>query len=447
MAGLYEEFVADEVPSIPQPTEVAKPVEKVVKEDVQPVNAAPSEATTSESLDKKSTEEIVTKSEDDKAALPAKPEVSLIFVGGIAWATTEAGLKMYFETFGEVKHIDFKRGFAFVHFASSEAVLACTVPGVEHLIDGRVVEVKVSEPHLASKSSNQHYNKNFASAMTAGGNDHPHSVGNSNSSDPNEVSSVANPAKDGAAFQNPEGMTQAQLDELHSSDAPGMNVGRKVFVGGLSQEVREAELRQLMQHHGNIEDVVVMMDKYTKRSRGFGFVTFTTRAEAETASRNRRQILGGKSCEVKLYEPGAKGHFYHARAAAVGPPGVAPYEQLQQQPPQYQQPNDWNRHRPFNNNYRAPQGNRQDAYYGGGGGSAPYYQGGNPAGRYGGYQQPWQQQYDYSQQQGWYGGAGAGPAYGQQPPFRSNPNGQPPPRSYPNARPPYHSQGDSKYNN
>jgi len=46
----------------------------------------------------------------------------------------------------------------------------------------------------------------------------------------------------------------------------------KVFVGGLPNEVRN--LKQYFEGHGEVVDHIVMIDRASKRSRGFGFVTF-----------------------------------------------------------------------------------------------------------------------------------------------------------------------------
>ena len=45
-------------------------------------------------------------------------------------------------------------------------------------------------------------------------------------------------------------------------------------MGGLPQSVRGPELREYFSKFGEIVTSVVMMDKSTGRSRGFGFVTF-----------------------------------------------------------------------------------------------------------------------------------------------------------------------------
>lgn len=238
----------------------------------------------------------------------ASPAQSTIFVGGIAWETTDAGLKMYFEEFGTVKNIDLKRGFAFVHFDESEAVSKCMEQGREHWIDGKRVEVKVSE----SKS-------NLLNGGAAVDHNQPtmnHPPPAFHHSPPQFQSNPSSQPYGGGFNDGGEGMGG------QPRDAPGMNVGRKVFVGGLSQEVRQVDLKEMMQHHGIIEDVVVMMDRYTKRSRGFGFVTFSTQEEAQNACRERRQDLGGKMCEVKLYQPGEKTSNFgqQGRPGGYGPP-------------------------------------------------------------------------------------------------------------------------------
>eukprot|EP00009_Paramoeba_aestuarina_P001224 CAMPEP_0201507164 /NCGR_PEP_ID=MMETSP0161_2-20130828/910_1 /ASSEMBLY_ACC=CAM_ASM_000251 /TAXON_ID=180227 /ORGANISM="Neoparamoeba aestuarina, Strain SoJaBio B1-5/56/2" /LENGTH=401 /DNA_ID=CAMNT_0047901457 /DNA_START=35 /DNA_END=1240 /DNA_ORIENTATION=- len=56
-----------------------------------------------------------------------------------------------------------------------------------------------------------------------------------------------------------------------------------IFVGDLSGEVTDQVLRKAFAPHGEITDARVMMDAITGRSRGFGFVSYRTRGEAEQA--------------------------------------------------------------------------------------------------------------------------------------------------------------------
>lgn len=52
----------------------------------------------------------------------------------------------------------------------------------------------------------------------------------------------------------------------------------------------------------HVQDVVVMVDRATNRSRGFGFVTFETEEAVEAVMRNKCEMMG-KWVEVKRAEP------------------------------------------------------------------------------------------------------------------------------------------------
>jgi RNA recognition motif-containing protein len=60
-------------------------------------------------------------------------------------------------------------------------------------------------------------------------------------------------------------------------------MGRNIFVGNLSFSIGEAELRQLFEQKGAVENVTVMRDTDTGRSRGFGFVEMATEEAAQKA--------------------------------------------------------------------------------------------------------------------------------------------------------------------
>ncbi|CAN6701164.1 unnamed protein product [Malus baccata var. baccata] len=75
-----------------------------------------------------------------------------LFVGGVSWETTEENFSNYFSKYGEIvdsvimidKHTGKPRGFGFVTF--SDPMVIDSVLEVEHVIDGRVVEVKRTVP-------------------------------------------------------------------------------------------------------------------------------------------------------------------------------------------------------------------------------------------------------------------------------------------------------------
>ncbi len=57
----------------------------------------------------------------------------------------------------------------------------------------------------------------------------------------------------------------------------------KIYVGNLSYEVTEEDLRQEFVAFGEITSVSVITDKYSGRPKGFGFVEMESKAEAEAA--------------------------------------------------------------------------------------------------------------------------------------------------------------------
>jgi len=56
-----------------------------------------------------------------------------------------------------------------------------------------------------------------------------------------------------------------------------------VFVGGLSWDATDDDLKQLFGECGTVSDGVILQDRETGRSRGFGFVTFASDDEAKAA--------------------------------------------------------------------------------------------------------------------------------------------------------------------
>ena len=57
----------------------------------------------------------------------------------------------------------------------------------------------------------------------------------------------------------------------------------KLFVGNLSFQATEEDLRELFQQAGNVETVRIITDQFTGRPRGFGFVEMATKEEATKA--------------------------------------------------------------------------------------------------------------------------------------------------------------------
>ncbi|MCE5325806.1 MAG: RNA-binding protein [Planctomycetaceae bacterium] len=60
-------------------------------------------------------------------------------------------------------------------------------------------------------------------------------------------------------------------------------MGKKLYVGNLSYNVNDADLSQLFAQHGTVESAVVIMDKMSGQSKGFGFVEMGSDSEAQAA--------------------------------------------------------------------------------------------------------------------------------------------------------------------
>ncbi|KAL5211762.1 hypothetical protein ABZP36_022609 [Zizania latifolia] len=183
-----------------------------------------------------------------------------IFVGGVAWETTEESFSKHFEKYGAItdsvimkdKHTKMPRGFGFVTFSDPSVI--DKVLEDEHVIDGRTVEVKRTVPR----------------------------------------------------------------EEMSSKDGPKT---RKIFVGGLPSSLAEDELRDHFSSYGKIVEHQIMVDHSTGRSRGFGFVTFESEDSVERViSEGRMRDLGGKQVEIKKAEPKKHGsdHSSNGRSSHGG---------------------------------------------------------------------------------------------------------------------------------
>jgi len=64
----------------------------------------------------------------------------------------------------------------------------------------------------------------------------------------------------------------------------------KLFIGGLAWHTTDETLRQGFEKYGNVEEAVVVKDRDTNRSRGFGFVRFATREEADAAKAEMNNV-------------------------------------------------------------------------------------------------------------------------------------------------------------
>ncbi|XP_047336935.1 heterogeneous nuclear ribonucleoprotein 1-like [Impatiens glandulifera] len=172
-----------------------------------------------------------------------------LFVGGIAWDTTEDKLKEHFEKYGQVREAVIMRdqitkrprGFGFVVFDDPSNLDAAIQE--KHSINGRTVEAKRALSREEQRTSQNPVRSNVGGA--------------------------------------------------------GNYRTKKIFVGGLPTALTEEEFRQYFETYGKVTDVVIMYDPNTKRPRGFGFITFDSESMVERVLHKSFHELNNKMVEVK----------------------------------------------------------------------------------------------------------------------------------------------------
>jgi RNA recognition motif-containing protein len=78
----------------------------------------------------------------------------------------------------------------------------------------------------------------------------------------------------------------------------------KIYVGNLSFDSNESDLKGLFATYGEVESAKVIVDQFTNRSRGFGFIEMTNREEGLKAIQALdSKELGGRSLKVNEARP------------------------------------------------------------------------------------------------------------------------------------------------
>lgn len=79
---------------------------------------------------------------------------------------------------------------------------------------------------------------------------------------------------------------------------------KKLFVGGISWDTTEASLTDFFSKAGKVISATIIMDRYTGKSKGFGFVEMSTEEEAEKAKNELNgQNLDGRTIAVSEARP------------------------------------------------------------------------------------------------------------------------------------------------
>ena len=82
----------------------------------------------------------------------------------------------------------------------------------------------------------------------------------------------------------------------------------KLYVGNMSFDTNESDVRKAFEAHGQVDSVTIIMDRDTGRPKGFGFVEMSNEAEAKKAieSLNGKDFMG-RTINVNEARPRADG--------------------------------------------------------------------------------------------------------------------------------------------
>uniref|UniRef100_J3MIA6 RRM domain-containing protein n=1 Tax=Oryza brachyantha TaxID=4533 RepID=J3MIA6_ORYBR len=218
----------------------------------------------------------------------------------------EAELRGHFSQFGAVRSVIVMRdketgqgrGFGFVEFEEEDAA-GNALGEPRHLICGRLVDVK----RARARPQRNH----------------------------DEQPSQHQPLE--------QGQEQGHQPEPGSGTEDGsdnMNyASKKVFIGGLRDNITEEEFRTYFETFGNVTDVVVIYDSMTNRSRGFGFVTFGSEEAVRKVMEQSFHDLKGTRVEAKIAIPKDASYYRNGRGRGsrnFGGRGHAGYDGASYQP-------------------------------------------------------------------------------------------------------------------
>ena len=201
-----------------------------------------------------------------------------LFVGGLEPTVNDAMFRDYFAQFGGVadakvmvfRETGYGRGFGFVTFVDKESLDKCVNHPDGHSLAGKWVDLKPADPPVPREQ----HQANVAAAAVGG-------VG----------VGVGVGRGIGGAGRSGYGGPGSSLMKP--------NPALKLFIGGLHPDCDEASLREYWEQFGVVAAVIVMMDRQTGRSRGFGFATMGDQESFDKVIRHGSHEINGRWMEVK----------------------------------------------------------------------------------------------------------------------------------------------------
>ncbi|KAG5184168.1 hypothetical protein JKP88DRAFT_163534 [Tribonema minus] len=208
-----------------------------------------------------------------------------LYVGNLGYDTRSDTLHAAFAPFGNIQEASVasdretgqSRGFGFVTYSSPMEAQAAmdNLNGTE--LDGRTIRVNLSQPRYGGSSGG--YGGSSGGAGGYGGSSGGYGGG----------AAAGGYGGGGGGF---------------GGGGRGGGDGNKLFIGNLGWSTTTDELYQAFSQYGQIQDAIVMTDRETGSSRGFGFVTYTDAGAAQAAIQGMDgRDFGGRSIRVNISEP------------------------------------------------------------------------------------------------------------------------------------------------
>jgi RNA recognition motif-containing protein len=149
-----------------------------------------------------------------------------------------------------------------------------------------------SEPTSHSDSAKQEESKSEigasdASSKAAQGNENDEQPAPNGDHEPEHVATGDNEEDD---EENTSSYMQQLAQQSNSSNDPG-----KMFIGGLSSQTTPENLKNYFEQFGAVSECMIMKDAMTKRSRGFGFITFADPTSVDKVLEVSKHVLDEKN--------------------------------------------------------------------------------------------------------------------------------------------------------
>ena len=78
-------------------------------------------------------------------------------------------------------------------------------------------------------------------------------------------------------------------------------MGNKLYIGGLSWDTKENDLREAFSQFGELTEVAIAEDRHSGKSRGFGFITFANEEDSRKAMDEMNETsLDGRTIKVDV---------------------------------------------------------------------------------------------------------------------------------------------------